>query len=239
MKHFTFTILIILCLVVCTSADTGKVEKLQAEIQKLNKQISELQKTVEFQKVEIERLKNLCLNAGIDVSPKEKIKKPAQEAIGQPIFGVFLGETIDSLTQRLQVSPTTYTFTDKDHPGKIYAVQNRNPSVKTLLVYIFDDKIYTIDVRFADGSRMNYEAIKNQLEKKYKSEDKSGISGALFGEGVFEPVIDGVKIKIELNHDIGFAEADKLELTYTHTTLSKKVHEEIERRKAKKISSEL
>lgn len=228
-----------MCLVTCTSADTGKVEKLQAEIQKLNKQISELQKTVEFQKAEIERLKSLCLNAGIDVSPKEKIKKPTQEAIGQPIFGVFLGETLDSLTQRLWVSPDTYTFTDKDHPGKIYTVQDRNPSVKKLLVYTFDDKIYTIDVRFTDGSRINYEAIKDQLEKKYKSEDKGGISGALFGEGVFEPVIDGVKVRIKLNHDKGIMEDDKLELTYTHSTLSKKIYEEIQRRKANKISSEL
>lgn len=71
-----FTIFVVLCLAVCTTfADTGKVEKLQSEIQNLNKQISKLQKTVELQRAEIERLKTLCQKNGIALSPKKRIKK--------------------------------------------------------------------------------------------------------------------------------------------------------------------
>jgi len=234
------TVIVVLCFAVCTAfADTGKVEKLQSEIQQLNKQISELKKTVELQKAEITRLKTLCQRNGIDLSPKKRSEKPTQSAIGQPMFGVFLGETLDSLKKRFRVSQSTFTFENEDHPGKIWNVQNNNANVKQLLIYTFDNNIYTIDIRFRDGSRSNYEAIKSQLEKKYKSEDKGGISGAMFGEGVFEPVIDGVEVKIKLNHDTGFMEDDKLDLSYTHTPLSQKVYEEIQRRKASKIGSEL
>jgi len=228
------------CFAVCTAlADAGKVEKLQSEIQQLNKQICELKKTVELQRAEIKRLENLCRRSGIDVSPKKIIEKPTQSAISQPMFGIFLGETLDSLKKRFRVSQSTFTFENEDHPSKIWSVQNNNVNVKQLLVYTFDNYIYTIDIRFRDGSRSNYEAIKSQLGKKYKSEDKGGISGAIFGEGVFEAVIDGVEIKIKLNHDTGFMEDDKLELSYVHTPLSQKVYEEIQRRKASKIGSEL
>jgi len=234
------TAFVVLCFAVCTTfADTGKVEKLQSEIRLLNKQISELKKTVELQKAEIDRLKTLCQRYGIDISPENKSEKPTQSAISQPMFGIFLGETLDSLKKRFRVSQSTFAFENEDHPGKIWSVQNNNQNVKQLLVYTFNNYIYTIDVRFADGSRSNYEAIKKQLENKYKSEDKGGVTGAMFGEGVFEPVIDGVQLKIKLNHDIGFMEDDKLDLSYTHAPLSQKVYEEIQRRKASKIGSEL
>lgn len=66
---------VLLCLTVCTAfANTEKVEKLQTEIRNLNKQISELQKTVELQKAEIKRLTTLCQENGIDVSPKKWIE---------------------------------------------------------------------------------------------------------------------------------------------------------------------
>lgn len=63
------TVFVVLCFAVCTAfADTGKVEKLQSEIQQLNKQISELKKTVELQKAEITRFKTLCKEKGIDTN---------------------------------------------------------------------------------------------------------------------------------------------------------------------------
>lgn len=64
-----FAIYVILSLTAYTVfADVGKIEKLQSEIQQLNKQISELQKTVELQKAEIMRLETLCQQNGIDLS---------------------------------------------------------------------------------------------------------------------------------------------------------------------------
>ena len=63
------TAFFVLCFAVCIAfADNGQVEKLQSEIQQLNKQISELKKTVELQKAEITRLKILCKENGIDMN---------------------------------------------------------------------------------------------------------------------------------------------------------------------------
>jgi len=63
------TIAVVFCFAVCTAfADTGKVEKLQSEIQQLNKQISELKKTIELQRAEITRLKTLSKENGIDTN---------------------------------------------------------------------------------------------------------------------------------------------------------------------------
>jgi len=57
------------CFFVCAAfADNGQVEKLQSEIQQLNKQISELKKTIELQRAEITRLKTLCKENGINTN---------------------------------------------------------------------------------------------------------------------------------------------------------------------------
>lgn len=159
--------------------------------------------------------------------------------VSKPMFGIFLGETLDSLRKRFNVSKSNLYFEDEDHPGKILSVRSDNPNVKQLLVYTFNGNVYTIYVLFNDGSRTNYETINAQLEKTYKSSDKGGLSGAIFGEGVFETVIDGMEIRIKLNHDIGFMEDDKLELSYTHVLLSERVYEEIKSRKSAKINKDL
>jgi hypothetical protein len=48
-----------------------------------------------------------------------------------------------------------------------------------------------------------------------------------------------MEIRIKLNHDIGFMEDDKLELSYTHVLLSERVYEEIKSRKSAKINKDL
>ena len=155
------------------------------------------------------------------------------------MFGIYLGETLDSLKNRFVVSESTFSFEDKDHPGEIWNVQKNNSNVKHILVYTINRQVYEIDIQFVDGSRTNYDTINTQLEKKYKTEDKGGLTGAMFGEGSFNTVIDGVGVKIKLNHDVGFMEDDKLELQYTHISLRDRVYEEIKKRKASKISNDL
>jgi len=208
------------------------------QVELLNKRIVELEKTIEVQQAEIERLRALCVENGIDINPKQVIK-PTPDAISKAMFGVFLGESIDSLKKRFRLAESTYHFTDEDHPGIIWSVSNDNPNVKELLVYTFNGQVYTIDIRFSDGSRTNYHTIKDQLEKKYKRSDEGGLPGALFGEGVFKPVIDGVEVRIKLDHDIGIMEDDKLKLCYTHGPLNDQVYKAIQKRKAAKINSEL
>jgi len=231
-----FAIYVILSLATYAAfADVGKIEKLQSEIQRLNKQISELQKTVELQKTEIMRLETLCQENGIDLSPKKKIDKPTQEAISQPIFGIFLGETLDSLKKRFTVSQSSEVVRDyigrpiKDDPSKIWNVQNDNLNIKQLLVYTFNEKVCEIHIRFTDGSSDNYYAIIHQLEKKYNERIMTPLSS-------FMTVIDGVEIQVKLQAK---EQQDKdLELSYTHWPLLRDVVEEIKRRETDRLGNE-
>lgn len=216
--------------------------RMKAEIARLtaeNRQITVLQKTITAQNTEIIRLKALCQEYGIDISRRKKHRKYIASVVNKPIFGIFLGESTDSLMRRFAISPGTLQFKDEDHPGEIWNVQNENPNVKQLSVHVFNARIYTIEVSFIDGSRTNHSAISEQLEKKYKSKDEGGITGALFGKDVFETVIGGMEIRIELDHDVSFTGDDKLELSYTLSSLSAEVYEEIQRCKARKIKDEL
>jgi phage FluMu protein Com len=174
--------------------------------------------------------------------PQKPVTPKTSERISEvmtPIFGIRLGELLRSLKGRLTVTASTYSFEDKDHPGEIWNINPPNPSVKRLMVYTFNERIYSINILFADGSKTNYETIREQLRKKYQSEDKGGFTGAMFGEAEFTTTLDGVQIGIKLNHDIGFMEDDKLDLNYIHIALQQKVLEEVQKRKAKKVITDL
>ena len=155
------------------------------------------------------------------------------------MFGIYLGETTDTLKKRTDVVKSLLRFKDSDHPGQIWDVWTTNSDVLHLRICTLENQIYDIAVTFVDGGRANYEVIKAQLGEIYKSKDEGGISGALFGKGDFNSMIDGIKINIQIDHDVGFMEDDKLELHYTHTPLESKVLEEIQRRKANKVKDEL
>ena len=186
--------------------------------------------------------KRLADQARIKREKEARVKREKEISdklvVNQSMFGIFLGETIDSLRKRHSVTPSSFSFEEKDHPGVIWNVFNCNTSVKHLLVYTFEGKIYSIDVRFTDGSKTNYEAIKTQLEKKYRDTDDS-LFGGLFGELSITTTIGTVKVYINLNHDIGFMEDDKLVLTYQHGSLVQQVVKEIHKRKVGKIGNEL
>lgn len=174
-------------------------------------------------------------NARVEV--EKRAARKTRWVVDKPIFGVHLGETLDSLRKRAVVSSSGFVLKDDDHPGIIWEVSSSNV-VERLLIRTFDNKIYLIQIQFVDGSKNNYEAIKTQLEKKYNDTDDS-LFGGLFGEVDLNVIIDAVKVRINLNHDIGFMEDDKLELIYYHEYLFSQVYRELQKRKADKVSDEL
>ena len=161
--------------------------------------------------------------------------------ISKPIFGIYLGETINSLQRRTQIvsNINKSEMTDKDLATTIWILKNKNPNIKYLSVTTFNNRIYTISVDFVDNSESNYEVTKSQLAKKYKSENESGFVGAMFGEASFWTTIDGVPVAIWLNRDIGFMEDDTLNLLYAHVPLLNQVIWKSEKRKAEKIKKDL
>ena len=57
-----------------------------------------------------------------------------------PIFDVHLGESLHSLKNRFAVTASTYSFEDKDHPGKIWDINPSNVNVKRLMINTFNEK---------------------------------------------------------------------------------------------------
>lgn len=99
------TVFVVLCFAGCTAfADNRQAEKSQSEIQQLNKQISELRKTVELQKAEITRLKTLCKENEIDMA----IQHPAITKQVAPVAYEIV-ESDDNSHKAMTKSLSSYT----------------------------------------------------------------------------------------------------------------------------------
>ena len=133
---------------------------------------------------------------------------------------------------------STYAFEDADNPGQIWDVADIPPELKAMRVYSFAGFVYAFEVEFTDATEANLEVIKRELTKKYAGKG-DGLTDTLFGEGRWNAVIDGVKVSVMVNRDMGFMEDDKLELRYTHRQLQELATEELKRRKAERIGGEL
>ncbi len=164
-----------------------------------------------------------------DILLKEKVEKPTREAISQPMFGIFLGETLDSLRRRFVVGAAM-----KDGVSDSQEVQSDNPNVRVLTVSTYHQQIYCIDVIFTDVSKQNFLTIKEELEKKYKGNVSGDILG-LFTNFYLRTIIDGVKIKIILK----YSRPNYLFLFYYHEPLLLMVEEERKKQRADKFKKGL
>lgn len=202
------------------------IRDLQNSIRQLNVQVADLVKMVEMQRQEIARLKKLCADAGVEITPhphRQKVKppEPPQEKTGQisqPIFGIYLGQSLDKLRSKMKVSKSNYVFTDKNFNGRVWIVKTKEPAIKKLLVCTFNNQIYEIDIEYKDASAENCRTIKQQLERDYKivSRDKYE---QMLGKNTFEAVIDDVKIGIVLNYYSDGDKENRLTVTYVHIPL--------------------
>ena len=195
------------------------IKELQGSIGQLDTEITHLLKIIELQKKEIEHLRKLCSDAGINVTPV-----PA--GISEPIFGIYLGETLGTLRSRLNISKSDYAFADKDYPGQVWSVESNDPNIANLLAYAFNERIYEIDIEFADANAATCGAVKSQLKKSYLT----------VYQDIFETIIDGVNIGIELNCHSG--PNNKIILTYIHVPILRDIYTELEKRKAIKAAQE-
>jgi len=226
---FIFAVLF-LSFVFAQTYDPNTLQELQNAVSQLNLQITNLLKIIESQKDELIRLRKLCFDAGIDITPPAQ-EQTSQEAdqITQPVFGVYLGETLKTLRSRLKVSKSKYVFANKDCPGRVWSVKNNDPNIKRLLVCSFNERIYEVNVEFRDAGMANCRAIKSQLEKTYQPAGRNKYD-QLFGKSIFETVIDGVNIGIEVNCDTGTGKNNKITLTYIHVPVLKEMLAEQEKR---------
>jgi hypothetical protein len=267
MKNPFLIVIIVLCVIVgYTLVNMGKAKTLlQLEIQNSNKQIAELQKTIELQKAEIENLKNLRTANEIDISPEEKAGQSTQGAItqltemdeqstqgaekvenstqevSQPMYGVYLGEYLNALKRRFKLEPDEMhrTYRGDGRLAELWVVQTDIKNVR-LRVVTFHEQVFVIAVDFADKSKTNYSTIIEELMKKYEGnieivENGEQILGNMFR---FYTLLNGVKVEIQLEYKAGYTEKE-LTLTYKHIPLSQKFAEEKKEQKASKVRDNL
>jgi hypothetical protein len=199
--------------------EPNAIKEMRIAIGQLDRETTNLLKIIELQKKEIDYLRKLCSEAGIDVTP-------LPVGICKPIFGIHLGETLQALRSRLKVLKSDYVFADKNYPGQVWSVENNDPNIKSLSAYTFNEKIYEIDVEFADANAANCQAINAQLRKDYQT----------IYQNTFETMNNGVNVGIELNCHIG--KNNRLISTYIHVPILRDIYNELGKQRINKAAGE-
>ena len=162
------------------------------------------------------------------------VEKGEKVVLSKPIFGIFLGENISALRNRLDVS---YLGASYNNSTKYYQVRsNKNTNVKALYVYVFKEYIYYIRIFFEDRSELNYNVIQEELTKKYsyRYTYRSRIPGNCFRGAA---IIDEVEISISMLQ--GYMTSNEIILTYIHQPLVNTWLKEALKLKADKVSNDL
>ena len=186
---------------------------------------------------------------------KEKTEPPTtnrvieerSEAIGNPVFGIRLGENIVELKKRYSIKPIPANK-DERAISKIYIVENKFPEVKGLQVQCFNDKIYQIDVFLIDIKRSNFDYIVEQIRNKYSilkqttKNDQSYSLGNITGttlEYEFLVRFDGEDVNISPVIDQSSAiVGDMLAISYTYEKLNALVKNEYRRMSSREKENE-
>lgn len=168
-------------------------------------------------------------------------------ALSQAFFGVNLGEPLKALGEKCRNAAVSadgdkWHFQDKDHPGRIISLNgalNGNKSIKETKVSVYSNRVYEIELIFADASLQNYNVLKESLEKKY-GKNKAGLFDAMETKSHFTTTVDGQSVSITLNHDIAFnEEGGTMSVSYQYDAIQKMVVEDMNRRKAAKVADDL
>jgi hypothetical protein len=181
-------------------------------------------------------------------SMTNQVIEERNEAIGNPVFGIRLGENIVELKKRYSVKPIPANK-DERAISKIYIVENKFPEVKNLQVQCFNDKIYQIDVFLIDIKRSNFDYIVEQIKNKYSilkqttKNDQSYKLGDITGttlEYEFLVRFDSEDVNIspiidQLSDGVG----DMLAISYTYEKLNTLVKNEYKKMYSKEKEDEL
>ncbi len=162
--------------------------------------------------------------------------------IDRNIFGLYLGESSDSLKKRIDHKKSLESRSvDKDSPGSILLFKgalNSNEAVLKTTVQYYNSQVYKIIIYFTDSSKQDYKVLQQLLTDKY-GEDESGLFDSIEAKTTFLTNFDSQEVTIILNRDISFSAGNTLTISYSYNNLYEKVIEEYERRKAEKIKKDL
>lgn len=231
MKKWIFISIILLCsLALAGPADSNAINDFQNSLKQLHLRISELLKIIESRETEIARLRKICEDAGIDTASPVKSKPEVilPEKINEPFYGIYLGETFESLSERAKITKSKYVFADDNCPAKVWLVKNKDPKIKSVSVCTFNERVYEIDVEFKNASEADCREMNAQLEKDYPAV-YAGRYEKLLGKSTFETTIDNVRIGIILNCDAAAGKNSTMKLTYVHMPLLEQMQSDMKK----------
>ncbi|MCK4850671.1 MAG: hypothetical protein KAT11_04925 [Phycisphaerae bacterium] len=155
-------------------------------------------------------------------------------------FGIRLGESIRDVDKRFRLTKSHYEFTDKDTPATLWNIESSNPAIKEIIVAVYQNRVYQIQVYFSEVSESNYSALKNEILRKYGQEMDLGLDGIVMGgeRSAFKPRIDDTEVMIVLEYSSEVMD-NELFVKYIHEPLNEKVRSDKLNRKASKFSDEL
>jgi len=169
------------------------------------------------------------------------------EAIGEPVFGIRLGENIEELRKMYSISSVPANIF-KGQINKLYIVENKIPEVKDLRVQCFNGKIYQIDVFLADTKRTTFDYVVEQIRNKYSilkqttTQDESytlGTTKCSILEYEFLVRFDGEDVIISPVLDLSGGIADTLAISYTYEKLNTLVKNEYKKMYSREKEDEL
>lgn len=185
--------------------------------------------------------------AKTEPSMTNQVIEEKNEAIGEPVFGIRLGENIEELRKRYSISSVPAN-NFKEQINKLYIVENKIPEVKDLRVQCFNGEIYEIDVFLADTKRTTFDYIIEQIRNKYgilkqtTTQDKSYMLGTVkcfILEYEFLVRFDGEDVTISPLLDLSGGIADSLVISYTYDKLNTLVKNEYKKMHSNKKEDEL
>jgi hypothetical protein len=179
-------------------------------------------------------------------SMTNQVIEEKNEAIGESVFGIRLGENIEELRKRYSISSVPANQF-KGQINKLYIVENKIPEVKDLRVQCFNGKIYEIDVFLADIKRTTFDYVVEQIRNKYSilkqtTHDESYTLGTVecsILEYEFLVRFDGEDVIISPLLDLSSGIADSLVISYTYEKLNTLVKNEYKKMRSKEKEDEL
>jgi len=175
---------------------------------------------------------------GADVNESIALKSTKEIKSGvlsKPIFGVYLGEKLSDVQNRLKITKEAEANEDKDDPSEYWVVHYYSDILTYYRIGILKDRVVFIQVCFIDNSELNFLSLEEQLKKKYRKVEMEDKDNEF--ERKFWGTQDGVNVVITL--ELETTGYKWLSISYTHWELGMEAFKELKEHKTRKLQGDL
>lgn len=171
-------------------------------------------------------------------TPAKKPQVAPSQVLSKPMFGIYLGETINELSKRQKISLLNIGKQNAEGLTKTWRVQNDIQNIKYCFILTYENRVMSIFVNFHDASESNFEAIDSELRNKHRVIDETKEFSINPNTSILVR-LDTTDVIVSLELTENPFEDDELKLAYTHYPLSQEWQAELKRLKTAKVGSQL